>query len=48
MPKAKEARTLLQVADNVQFPYSVPSGAPPERLQPLPQAFVKVLRDISQ
>jgi hypothetical protein len=46
--KNEEARTLLRVADNVhvyQFPYSVPPGTPPERLQLLQQAFVKVLRD---
>ena len=46
--KTDEARTLLRVADNVhvyQFPYSVPPGTPPERLQLLQQAFVKTLRD---
>jgi tripartite-type tricarboxylate transporter receptor subunit TctC len=46
--KTDEARTLLRVADNVhvyQFPYSVPPGTPPERLQLLQQAFVKALRD---
>jgi tripartite-type tricarboxylate transporter receptor subunit TctC len=46
--KTEEAKTLLRVADNVhayQFPYSVPPGAPPDRLQILQQAFVKTLRD---
>jgi tripartite-type tricarboxylate transporter receptor subunit TctC len=46
--KTEAARTLLRVADNVhayQFPYSVPPGTPPERLQILQQAFVKTLRD---
>jgi tripartite-type tricarboxylate transporter receptor subunit TctC len=46
--KNEEARTLLRVADNVhvyQFPYSLPPGTPPERLQLLQQAFVRVLRD---
>jgi len=46
--KTDEARTLLRVADNVhvyQFPYSVPPGTPPERLQVLQQGFVKTLRD---
>ena len=46
--KTDEARTLLRVADNVhvyQFPYSVPPGTPPERLQVLQQAFIKTLRD---
>jgi hypothetical protein len=46
--KTDEARTLLRVADNVhvyQFPYSVPPGTPPERLQVLQQGFIKTLRD---
>jgi len=46
--KTDEARTLLRVADNVhvyQFPYSVPPGTPPERLQVLQQGFIKTLSD---
>ena len=46
--KTEEAKTLLQVADNVhvyQFPYSVAPGTPPDRLILLQQAFVRTLRD---
>jgi tripartite-type tricarboxylate transporter receptor subunit TctC len=46
--KTDEARVLLRIADNVhvyQFPYSVPPGTPPDRLEILQQAFVKTLRD---
>jgi tripartite-type tricarboxylate transporter receptor subunit TctC len=46
--KSDEAQMLLRVADNVhvyQFPYSVPPGTPPVRLQLLQQAFTKALRD---
>lgn len=46
--KDEQARLLLRIADNAhgyQFPYSVPPGTPPERLQTLQRAFTEALRD---
>ena len=43
-----EARQLLSVADSAhvaQYPYSVPPGMPPDRLQILQKAFMEALRD---
>src|SRR5438093_418128 len=46
--KTEEARLFLKIADNAhgyQFPYSVPPGTPPDRLQILQKAFMDVLKD---
>jgi tripartite-type tricarboxylate transporter receptor subunit TctC len=46
--KTADARLFLKVADNayrLQFPYSVPPGAPRDRLQILQKAFIETLRD---
>jgi tripartite-type tricarboxylate transporter receptor subunit TctC len=46
--KDEQARLLLRIADHAhgyQFPYSVPPGTPPERLQILQKAFMEALRD---
>ena len=46
--KTDEARDLLRVADNahiIQFPFSVPPGMAPERLEMLQKAFIGTLKD---
>jgi tripartite-type tricarboxylate transporter receptor subunit TctC len=46
--KTDEARRLLKIADDAhgyQFPYSIPPGVPPDRLEILQKAFIDTLRD---